>query len=41
VPNYSVLIRQIETAQLSRIDEASGKATAYEDPFERLKYYKK
>jgi hypothetical protein len=41
VPNYSVLIRQIESARQRRDEQASGKSADYEDPFERLKYYQK
>jgi hypothetical protein len=41
VPNYSVLLRQIEDARQRRGERESGKATGYQDPFERLSYYKK
>lgn len=41
VPNYSVLMRQIEDARQRHGVEESGKSTSYEDPFERLKYYQK
>lgn len=41
VPNYSVLIRQIESAQQRRDEQQRGQASSYEDPLERLKYYQK
>jgi hypothetical protein len=36
VPNYSVLIRQIEQAAQNRIEQAKGESSGYKDPFERL-----
>ncbi len=41
VPNYSILIRQIETARQRHGELGRGKADSYEDPFDRLKYYQK
>lgn len=41
VPNYSVLIRQIESAAQRRSEQESTRSSSYEDPLERLKYYKK
>jgi hypothetical protein len=37
VPNYSVLIRQIEQAYQNRIEQAKGEPGGYQDPFERLR----
>ncbi|MBN1563746.1 MAG: hypothetical protein JXA10_07900 [Anaerolineae bacterium] len=37
VPNYSLLMREIEAA--AQLKAAEDKSTSYEDPFERLKYY--
>ncbi len=37
VPNYSLLMREIEVAAQQKA--AEKKSTSYEDPFERLKYY--
>ena len=37
VPNYSLLMRQIEAAAQTKA--AAEKSTSYEDPFARLKYY--
>lgn len=39
VPNYSLLMRQIEEAVQQKSAGDYGKSTEYEDPFERLKYY--
>jgi hypothetical protein len=39
VPDYSALIRQIDTAIQRKIEAERGTASGYEDPFERLKYY--
>lgn len=39
VPNYSALIRQLDTASQRKVEEERGVSGAYEDPIERLKYY--
>jgi hypothetical protein len=36
VPNYSVLIRQIEQSYQDRLEQAKREASGYRDPFERL-----
>ena len=41
VPNYSILIRQIETASQRHTEQARGTTSGYQDPFERLKTYQK
>jgi hypothetical protein len=41
VPNYSVLIRQIERMQQHHSDQERGKSDSYQDPFDRLQYYQK
>ncbi len=40
VPNYSVLIRQLEVARQRRDERARRTATGYQDPFERLQQRK-
>ncbi|MBN1201503.1 MAG: hypothetical protein JXJ20_06570 [Anaerolineae bacterium] len=39
VPDYSVLIRQLDAAIQQKLHEEKGGAVGYEDPIERLKYY--
>ncbi len=39
VPNYSALIRQLDTASQRKVEADRGVSGAYEDPIERLKYY--
>jgi len=41
VPNYSVLIRQLEVARQRRDERARAQASGYQDPFERLQHRKK
>lgn len=39
VPDYALLIRQLDAAMQRKAEREQGKAANYEDPFERLKYY--
>ncbi len=39
VPNYSVLMREIEEFMNRKADAARGKEERYEDPIDRLKYF--
>jgi hypothetical protein len=39
VPNYSILIRQIEAASQRHAEGERGTSSGYQDPFERLKTY--
>jgi hypothetical protein len=39
VPNYSILIRQIEAASQRHAEGERGRSSGYQDPFERLKTY--
>jgi hypothetical protein len=41
VPNYSILIRQIEAASQRHAESERGTASGYQDPFERLRTYQK
>jgi hypothetical protein len=41
VPNYSILIRQIEAASQRHAESERGKTGGYQDPFERLRSYQK
>jgi hypothetical protein len=41
VPNYSILIRQIEAASQRHVEQTRGTAGGYQDPFERLRTYQK
>jgi len=39
VPNYSILMRQLDTALQNKADERRGIRSAYRDPFERYQDY--
>jgi hypothetical protein len=39
VPNYSILMRQLDTALQNKADERRGVRTSYRDPFERYQDY--
>jgi hypothetical protein len=39
VPNYSLLVRQLDAAMQRKAESDKNVADGYEDPFERLKYY--
>jgi hypothetical protein len=41
VPNYSILIRQIEAASQRHAEQTRGTTSGYQDPFERLRTYQK
>lgn len=39
VPNYSMLMREIEEFQQRKLDDIRGAQEGYEDPIDRLKYF--
>lgn len=41
VPNYSVLMREIEEFMNRKLDAVRGKEERYEDPIDRLKYFQR